>query len=283
MKKFKNHIILFLCLVAFVMLFKYSRICKSSVLSSIDLWLTSLVPSMLPIYIISDLLINYGLLNILHRIFKTNSAFLVFISLIAGTPSNAKYIKEFFEEGYISSRTANFLLLFCYSPNPLFIFTIANSFKVGFLILCYIYSTNILLFILFWHKFKNKNVIAPKQTAVRPFSLVLENSIFKSFKILVLILGIVIFYGLINTMILELGINSPFLASLLEMTNAIVVIKSTGESIPYLIFACTFAGLSIHTQIKSILEDTGLSYKYFLLGRLLASIPILIVIILNFY
>lgn len=281
MKKFKNYIILFFCLLAFVMLFKYSRICKSSILSSIDVWLVNLVPSMLPIYIISDLLINYGLLNILYRVFKTNAIFLIFISLIAGTPSNAKYISEFYKNGYISLNTANFLLLFCYSPNPLFIFTISNNFKTGLFILLYIYTSNTLLFLIFYKKFKSPKKELTKITKPKPFSEVLEESIFKSFKVLILILGVVIVYGLINTMLSLLGINSKFISSILEMTNAILVIKLNGSNVLWLTFACTFAGLSIHTQIKSILEDTEISYKYFLLGRLLASIPLLFLIIMR--
>lgn len=283
MKKFKRQIILFLCLAVFIALFKYSVICKASILGSIEVWVFNLVTSMLPIYIITDLLINYGILNIFYKMFKTNAIFLVFISLIAGTPSNAKYIKEFYNNGFITLDMANFLLLFSYSPNPLFVLGIAQNLKMGLSILAYIYFTNILIFLFFKKKFKTNVGSIEKIVLEKPFSQVLEESIFKSVHILILILGVVIVYGIINTLLKELGVESLFISSLLEMTNAVVIINNNGGNILWLIFACTFAGLSIHTQIKSILEDTEISYKYFILGRVLACIPILIAIIFRIY
>lgn len=279
MKTFRNNLILFLCLTIFVMIFKFSPDFKISILSSIEIWFTNLIPTMLPIYIISDLLINYGFLHVLYSIFRTNSVFLVIMSLISGTPSNAKYISEFYKNGYIPLNTANFLLTFAYSPNPLFILGISENTKMALTIIGYIYIMNIIMFLIFRKKFKNEKIDLPKPVIEKPFSECLENSIYKSFKILVLILGVVIIYGVINTFLSLINVQSVFLSSILEMTNAIFIINEKSAGIKWLIFACSFAGLSIHTQIKSILEDTGLSYRYFLFGRLLSSIPILLSII----
>ena len=89
-------------------------------------------------------------------------------------------------------------------------------------------------------------------------------------------------YGVIIAFIdLIIPNNALFIKSILEMTNALKVIKSSASNVAlWMSFAVSFAGLSIHTQIKSILEDTPISYKYFLLGRIVASIPILIVAII---
>lgn len=280
MKKTKENIILVLLLVIFIMLFKYSVLIKSSVLSSINLWVTSLIPSMLPMFIIIDLFINYGLVEFLYRIFKNNALVLVLFSITAGTPSNAKYISEFYKNGYISRDTGNLLLLCSYSPNPLFVITFSPSIKVAVLILGYIYLSNLVIFLVMKRRFKNKISVLPRRDE-NSFIDTLVFSIYRSLKVLVLILGVVVVYGILNTFLEVLNIDSPLILSVLELTNALVAITNNNYGLLYMMFACSFGGLSIHTQIKSILEDTDLSYKYFLIGRLIASIPILVLILFN--
>lgn len=275
MKKIRDYTILFLLAVAFVMIFKYSTIVKTSVLDSLALWVKNLVPSMLPVYIILDLGLNYGLLELSYRLFKNNAFILVVISLLAGTPTNAKYIKEFYLEGYISKNTANFLLMFSYSPNPLFILAISPNAISALAILGTIYFANISIFLIFAPKFELTSGPGKKHEHLS-FIDCLSSSIMKSKDILMLILGVVIVYGILNTFLTLLNIDSIFLNSILELTNALAIISDKGFPLFWAMFACSFGGLSIHTQIKSILEGTDLSYRYFLIGRLCASVPLLL-------
>lgn len=276
MKNLRNYTILLLLGAIFVLIFKYSTPIKSSILSSLSLWATNLVPSMLPIYIILDLALNYGLLETAYKIFKNNAAVLVIISSISGTPTNAKYIKEFYEKKYISKNTANFLLMFSYSPNPLFVLAFSPDKKFAFEILSFIYLTNFLIFCIFKNRFLPFSIEEHIPRRQSSFIDSLSSSIMSSADILILILGIVIVYGVLNTILAIFEIDSLFLSSLLELTNALAIIKHRGFPLVWAMFACTFGGLSIHTQIKSILENTDLSYRYFLLGRLLASIPLVL-------
>lgn len=74
-----------------------------------------------------------------------------------------------------------------------------------------------------------------------------------------------------------------YIISALELTNAMNLINTNipRSYLLWMMLASTFGGLSIHTQIKSILSDTSVSYKYFFLGRLLASIPLFFLTIIN--
>lgn len=265
MKRYNNFILIIL-LIIFTYLFTCNDIIRLSIIDSINLWLYSLIPSMLPMYLIVDLLLNYGLSYHLYTIFKTNKAILLILSLLLGSPANAKYMRDFYESDYIDLDTANYLLTFAYSPNPLFIIGISPSISLAIKTLSIIYLTNIINFIIF-RKLNHKELVIEKRFKVLKFTECLETSIYKSFKILLLILGIIIVYGIINTIIPS---NSIFIKSLLEMTNALSLMIMN-DSTKWFTFACIFGGLSIHTQIKSILEDTPINYKYFLYGRLIAS------------
>lgn len=281
MKKYINYIIIFILALSYMMIFKYSFIVKASILASMTLWATTIVPSLFPTYIILDLLLNYGILEIFYKIFKNNLVILVLISFFAGTPSNAKYICEFYKQGYISKSSANFLLMFSYSPNPLFVLAFSKTFANGLIVLLMIYFTNLTIFLLFRPRFNlSSNVIKSRPTL--SFIDCLSTSIANSVKILILILGIVVVYGLITTLLNILSIDSIFLSSILELTNAVHIIASRNFSLLWMTFACLFGGLSIHTQVKSILEKSELSYRHFLIGRLLASIPVLAIIFLSY-
>ncbi len=274
MKKYITYFALFFWSIAFILIFKYSTLVKESIVDSLTLWATVLIPSMLPIYIVTDLLLNYGLQEVFYKLFKSNTILLVLISLLSGTPTNAKYIVEFYEHGYIGEKTGNFLLLFSYSPNPLFVIAFSPDLGVAMTVLSYIYLSNLAIFLIFKPKFsleKNRPISASKSS----FIDCLSSSIMKSSDVLILILGVVVVYGIANSFAGVFGIDSYFFSSLLELTNALNIIKMHGFSLLWFMFACTFGGLSIHTQIRSILEGTPLAYKYFSIGRLLASLPLL--------
>lgn len=280
MKKFKDYIALFFLSILFIMIFKYSPLVKSSVIASIDLWFRNLVTSMFPLYIMVDLLINYGLMDLLYKLFRSNSFFLFVIAMLLGTPSNAKYIKEFYQGGFIDKNTANFMLMYSYSPNPLFILGIAPTLMDGVKVLAYLYFTIICIYAIFRRKFKPSTLVSIEFKRVS-FSQCIASSIKKSFNILILVLGIVVIFGILNEFLNILGIDSIFISSILELTNALKIINESSSGLLWMMFAVSFGGLSIHTQIKSILEDTDLSYKYFLIGRLIAALPILFLICCN--
>lgn len=145
MKKFKTYIILFILLIIFTLIFKYNTLVKSCIIESSLLWFNSLVPFMSPMYLMVDLFNYYGI----QKIFKNSSLFITLISLSLGCPSSAKYISEFYSKGYLSLDDSNYLLLFAYSPNPLFIIGITPSIKDALIILSYIYITNLILMFTF--------------------------------------------------------------------------------------------------------------------------------------
>ena len=279
MKQKKDNIILIAILILFFFLFKNNAQMRSSIISSCELWFSSLVPSILSMFIVVDLAINYGLAGIFYKIFKNNLVLLIVLCLLLGTPTSIKYIKDFYLKGYITREEAECLLASVYSPNPLFILSISPSIEFALSLLGFIYITNIILFIVF--RRKNNGSKSSFNYEKISFSKCLTNSINKSFNVLIIVLGTIIFFGLINTLIgLFISKDNIFIYSIIEITNAIKIINSIG-AYKWLIFTISFAGLSIHGQIKSILDDTDLNYKHFLFGRIIASIISLLVIVLD--
>lgn len=278
MKKYFNKIIIALLMFLLVVIFRFSSEIRMSILDSTVLWIENLVPSILPMYFIIDLLLNYGLSKYTFKVFKSDVPLLMFISYLSGTPGNAKYIREFYKNERIDASTGNALLASSYSPNPLFVLAVSPSKLVAIFILLYIYISNMILYFIFRKRNKVKNITIP-EFEEKGFIDCLTMSIFNSLRVLILILGIIVIFGIVNTILDIFGIDFLLLRSILELSNGVMLINKNGSNVLLLALAFAFSGLCIHAQIKSTIEDTDLSYKYFFIGRILTSLPILIALL----
>lgn len=70
MKKIVNFLFLLFFLYITLQVFINSNQVINSVINSIDIWKNRLFPTLFPFFIISDFLINYGLINYLSIIFN---------------------------------------------------------------------------------------------------------------------------------------------------------------------------------------------------------------------
>jgi len=235
---------------------------KEQVVYSINIWITKIIPSLFPTFIIIDLIYNS---NIPYYINKyTHINFLYLISIISGSPSNAYILKtrkeDITKELSVTKYTS---LLFTYN----FLTLIFNKKLAIYLILLNVLS-NIILIILI----KPSNTIYYNNNKKSIFTTII-NSITKNINTLITILGTIIFF---NTLPLNLIPNiyiKSFILSFLEITTSLNNISTI--SLPLniklllTIFSLSTCGLCIETQIKSIITDTQLNYKKYIFYRLL--------------
>lgn len=265
----------------------------NSVISSSKLFVTTLFPSLFLFYLLTDTLINYNVIyyisSWISRISKKdiNLIMIFILSMLCGYPSNAKYINEMINNGYIDKESGYRLIGKTFFPSPMFVLgTIGtlylNNYKLGFLILVSIYITNIILIF----KFKFSKSILPKKEKFVPFGVMLSSSIKNTFSTLMIIMGsVVMFSTLINIInyYLDLkAINITLLNIVLEMSSASKKIStlfiSTNLKVVLLTLTLTFGGLCIHSQMLSIISDKDLNYKYILFDRVKAILLNIVII-----
>ena len=300
-EKIGNFTFCLFCFISIIFIFTNNKDVAEVIINATNLFLRKVFVSLFPMFIINDILINlnipyyfYLVFNKLFlKVFKTSGlgAYVFIMSLISGTPSNAYILKELVEERKLSYEEASHFLMFTYFSNPLFLTIMLGSIfdsKTTLKIILIHYISNILIGIL-------KRGKAPKithqnfQLETRKRNGILIKSINKSISTLLMILGTVTFYMLLTYIITYPFQNNILLktcfSGFLEITNGLnnlvnVNIYSKIKEI-IAIAIISFGGLSIHTQIKAILEDTQIKYKYFLKGRLLHTmISILLIIII---
>ena len=307
-KKYLNFVICFIITIFFLEIFNHSSLIIETIFKSINIWFYNIVPTILPIYILIDLLSNYQGIYYLAKIFgnfmekvfkmKKSTSFVFVLSIVSGFPSNSKYLKMLLDNQEINTKEANKLLTFTHFSNPLFIIqtigiTFLNDKQVGILILIIHYLINFLIGLFYRNYYinlSNKGNINLKQKT--SFVTCLTNAIYNTIKILFLLLGIITFFMLITAII---RVNFPLntivlniLCGLLEMTQGLYYVSSL--SIPLLLkatlmtFFISFGGISIHLQVFSILKDYKVSYSNYLFARIIHGFlsSSLVYLILNF-
>ena len=260
---------------------------KSIILESSNIWLYNLVPSMLPFYVISDLLINYGLIDILAFLFKKiinklfnvseNASFVIFFSMFTGFPSSAKYLKNLLDLNYISIEDANKIIRFTHFSNPLFIInvignTIIGNKKIGFLILLSHYLSNFIIGFLY-RKEQTQKITTKRVKNTKSFGSILTTSFINSFDSLLIVLGSLITFKILTSIIFRYFGFNFIISSLLEITQGLFALKYLTLNIELkaliAVAMISFGGFCIHTQVYSILSETKISYKNYFFSRIL--------------
>lgn len=313
------HTLLILLLLIFITfeILAESKSILEAVSFSFNIWKENVFPSLFPFFVLSEFFINYGFIELLgeifkpfmNRIFKTKGvgAFALFMSIISGFPSSAKYIRELHKKELITAKEASKLLMFTHFSNPLFILgTISllflNNKEVGILILICHYLGNFIIGIIFRNycpsdeeskrieiKKVLKEISDNRINNKKSFGEIMTNALLNSINTLILILGVITMFLVITTIIdNNININSfhqTILNGFIEMTQGLKYVSL--QEIPLKLkciistMIISFGGLSVHMQVISILSDTKIKYIPFLTARIIhAFISSLLVFLL---
>jgi len=300
-KEKKNIIILIGIFLILLLIFFNSQEVKQNIITATELWATAVFPSLFPMFILSHLLIDYQFPEFLSnlcgktftKLYKTSSygLFVLIMSFLSGTPSSAFLIKDLTERKKITIEEANFLLSFTFFSNPLFLLNMLslifpnNLKQIIIIILCH-YLANFIIGIILRPKISpslKKITINPQR---KDLGSSLSTAINKSLDTLLLILGTITFYYMLANLIETPNpLTNTIISGFFELTQGLnklrfLTINETLKSILALFFI-SFGGLSIHTQIKSIISDTSISYKPFLKGRFLHIIISIILFLMT--
>ena len=244
---------------------------------ALNIWSKSLFPVLYPTLILSDVLLASGIINkipkvlynIYSRIFKTSpyGLFVFLVSVFAATPTNAKILKDLYDNKLIDKNSLSKILSQTIFFNPILILTFSNL-KV----LIIMWVSNILT------SFILRNKLVSNDTTLKDinFKFNISESIEKNMKTILNILGtLTLFLSLSSIIPIKKQILKTFISGILEITSGFSRIKlyltSPLNDIMMLIFV-SLASFSIIMQIKSILKETKFDSKYFYASRFITLI-----------
>lgn len=244
---------------------------------ALNIWSKSLFPVLYPTLILSDVLLASGIINkipkvlynIYSRIFKTSpyGLFVFLVSVFSATPTNAKILKDLYDNKLIDKNSLSKILSQTIFFNPILILAFSNL-KV----LIIMWVSNILT------SFILRNKLVSNDTTLKDinFKFNINESIEKNMKTILNILGtLTLFLSLSSIIPIKNQILKTFISGILEITSGFSRIKlyltSPLNDIMMLIFV-SLASFSIIMQIKSILKETKFDSKYFYASRFITLI-----------
>lgn len=255
------------------------------------LWFDSLLPTLLPFLIISQLILKTPLIEYVQKfvgpVFRHlfhcsyNGAFCILCGFLCGYPVGARLIALQVQNEQISCKEGQYLLGFCNNVSPSFCISYGILFALGadsvFPYLLFIYGSALFFgFITRPKNFSKENSLIKKQTSsVENIFQLIDVCIIDSFLIMIKLCGYLILFSIISTGTLMLipehsMYTAPFISSLLEITGGLSKVAALPKGIFRTglgIAALSFGGFCCIFQTNSVIGNHGLSLKKYILHK----------------
>lgn len=287
----KKSVVLILFSLILILLFMFAQpmAALDGAKTSLLLWFHSLLPSLLPFMILSQLLIltngaNYCssfLYPPLHKIFgcSREGSFALVIGFLCGFPMGAKTLSDLRHNNRISKQEGDYLLGFCNNFSPMFVLSyLGPNLQIPqWKILLIVFGSPLLWGLLsrfFYRSFSHNTKSLTNPPLTFSFSMI-DQTIMSSFSAITKLGGYLILFGIFTKMVTALPtvtILKSHLISLTEITNGI----SFTAALPFrpktkaliLLPGLCLGGLSGLAQTKSMISETDLSLAYYAFSRL---------------
>lgn len=256
------------------------------------LWYQTIIPTLLPFIIMSNLLIQSNAVYYISRILtpfikklfcvSDYSCYAIIVGLLCGYPMGAKVIADLVTSGYIQKNEGQYLLSFCNNTSPMFIisFIVLQSLRKPE----FIFPTLLILFVspifcsfIFRTYYKNKIVSErPSRSAKKELHFnfcIFDTCIMNGFETITKVGGYIILFSIFFSLCRNLPMNH-FLPTL-EISNGIPWI--TKQSLPFhikytFILALTsFGGFCAIAQTYSMIHKTKLAIFPYIIQKLITS------------
>ena len=287
----KKNLVAILSLTLMALLLIYPDYVSDSVVSSLKLCAFTVIPSLFPFAVTSNILIKSGsfssdtaVAKLFSKCFNCSpSLFPIFISgVLGGYPIGAVSAAEMYKNCLCSKDEAEKVLSFCCFCGPSFIISAVGSSLLGnskcgiYLYLCHFISailTGIVLRPFFCKSFRTK-IPSTQKTISLPDCL--TSALKNASSSMISVCSCIIFFSSITAVLNAINADYPYLTAILEMTSGVKELSSANIRSPLLlpsISACiAFAGLSVHSQVISVCGQTDISTKPFFIGKTIHAI-----------
>lgn len=269
----------------------------------LTLWYTSVLPSLLPFFILSGLLVRTCVFRFLNRIFapvltrifhvSSDGSYAILMGYLCGFPMGAKVIAELVEQHHISREEGSYLLVFCNNVSPAFFVNYICIARLGFTkvpapLFCVFYGIPLLYGCLYGHLFyrapASRSVHTAASSATQKQAPIhridfpmLDTCIMDSFTTITRLGGYIILFSIFAQMLTLLNLPDSLtaaIAALLEISSgthalSALPLASTPLRTALVCAGASFGGLCTCAQILSVLSDTDLDLRPWITGRIL--------------
>lgn len=281
----------------------------------LNLCAKTVIPSLFPFMVISELIIGGGIVEKLPRammmplcrLFRlpAEGCCAAVLGMLCGFPIGARCAIRAYEQGQLTRNEAERVLCFSCNPSSAFLITAVGtslwgnrSFGVGLYVTVLIAATLtgiIIARIKAPHSAFDEPIHSatkqPRLTGARLFTESIRSSVSS---ILLVCAYVVFFSALVGTFRFMPGVArlpdaaKAFLFCLFELSSGVSQATGLTATIPSALlcaFAAGWSGISVHCQLLAVCDGTGLSLRPYLFAKLLQALlcPLLFFALLSFF
>ncbi len=255
----------------------------------------TLIPSVFPFMVLTNLLISCGFDSMLKRVIgkpfealfhlNANLASAYVIGLISGYPQGAYAVTQIYLKGGCTKEEAEHGVVLCNNTGPAFMISAVGSLfcdmRLGYTMFILQTAVVALYAVITRPKRLSRAVLTEEENA---FSLeVIPRAVSGSVLPMLNVCGFVVIFALICSWVSRLPIGCgvrAILYSMLEITNAVKYISTDLPSLPVLGFALFWSGACIHMQSASVVGG-AFSMKRYYVAKLIESVAVFLILYLK--
>lgn len=269
-KEFQRLILAFSSLTITILIILYPKQSLSASLKGLNTWFNIVLPALLPFFIVSDIMIELGVVEFLSRLLNPimkpvfncpgQSSFVWIMSITSGYPMGPRLIASLYQGGSITKAEGQRMLAFCNTSGPLFMIGavgigMLGSQEAGKLIAISHYLASLLVGILFRFYRKEeprrpipREISNKETTPPKSLGTILGDSVRNSMESQLLIGGFIILFSVIINLVIK-GDAPHSLAPVphgwaFAFSSGSQLIKSLGAGILEITTGCQLLGES---------------------------------------
>ena len=262
--KLKKNLISIISILFVVSLILYSQENIEATKSGLKLWVNSVVPSLFPFFIATEILCHTNIINLLGKILQKpvsklfnvpgSGVFALIMGTISGYPSGAKIVANLKSQGNLTLEESERLLAFTNNSGPLFILgtvgvSLLENRNIGYILLISHIIACLLVGIVFrnWKRSvsvssKNRIINNDKNVDIKDFGGILGESIKNSIVTIMNIGGFIVIFSVIISILNSSGffeftsgifdklnipkeIGNGVIGGIIELTNGVKLIS----------------------------------------------------------
>ena len=288
-----------LCGICFVLTFCFSDVVIEHMSAGLMLCAKTIIPSLFPFMIISELIIYSGFGESLGKLFKPFtktlfgisdiSACCVILGAMCGFPIGAKTAISLLDNDHISKKEAQRLISFCNNPSSAFILnvvgvTLYNNKSIGAMFYT-ITLINACIIGIGWNLIYGKCANMPRQTHTSSqinIIPIFTTAVSNATKSILTVCSYIVFFSslmgcirhCLNLLKLPPQLNT-LIYGFVELSGGVNASSNLGITtvgIGITAFIIGWSGLSVHFQIISLCQNRKLKFKGYFISKLIHGI-----------
>jgi len=253
----------------------------------------TVIPSLFPFMVISELIVRSGLGNIIGNMFgypikklfgtSRSASFAIIMGILCGFPIGAKTIVSLLDSREIDEEEASRLLTFCNNPSSGFVIStiglsLYSNKKIGIILYTVTILNAILIgIILHFISEPQKRKTYHNSKLFKTDPNIFTASVTSSSNGIISICGYIVFFstivGCLSAILTPLNIsnfNLSLIYGFFELSGGVSLSSSIGISTPGICltaFIIGWSGLSVHFQVMSVCSKYNLSFKKYFIAK----------------